>query len=200
MPDLPNAPIYQTSTSLSLPTSREMSSIPMNAQGELWEYPSPQQMFNAMARKGYEGTNPEDVPAMVAVHNWLNEGSWEQILNWEKKYFPYFATPTNSKRSSDNKTPHLVKFKGRPGQPTPKSYILYKIGQAPKAFDHHEWFVSTPDGGTRRYVIDYYGVDDLTFSVDVRPALDNFQSFKARAMRWADKVCTKIGGNEKKDS
>ena len=73
--------------------------------------------------------------------------------------------------------PHLVKFSGRPQRPTPKSYILYKIGWSPKAFDHHEWFVSTPEPGkTRRYVIDYYGVDDLTFSVDARPALDDFPS------------------------
>ena len=64
-----------------------MSSIPMNAQGEVWQYPSPQQMLNAMSRKGYDGTNPKDVPAMVAVHNWLNEGSWEEILKWEKQYF-----------------------------------------------------------------------------------------------------------------
>ena len=89
MPDLPNSSennlLYG---SVSLPTTRESSTIPMNADGELWQYPSPQQMLNAMARKGYEGTNPEDVPAMVAVHNWLNEGSWEQILEWEKKYFP----------------------------------------------------------------------------------------------------------------
>ena len=87
MPSLPNEPINAAGTAASLPTSREMSTIPMNPQGEVWQYPSPQQMLNAMSRKGYEGTNPEDVPAMVAVHNWLNEGSWEEILKWEKQYF-----------------------------------------------------------------------------------------------------------------
>lgn len=202
MPDLPNAPMYQTVSSAPLSTSREVSSIPMNAQGELWEYPSPQQMFNAMARKGYDGTNPQDVPAMVAIHNWLNEGSWEQILEWERKYFPYFTTPPLHDAGltfSDNKSPHLVKFKGRPGRPTPKSYILEKIGRAPKAFDHHEWFVSTPDGGTRRYVIDYYGVDELSFSVDVRPAVDDFQSFRARAQRLADEARTRCAKNNRKD-
>jgi cytochrome c heme-lyase len=89
MPNLPNAPIHTTADGAALPTSREASSIPMNAQGEVWQYPSPQQMLNAMSRKGYDGTNPEDVPAMVAVHNWLNEGSWEEILKWEKNYFGY---------------------------------------------------------------------------------------------------------------
>ena len=93
MPDLPNAPIHQTSITIALPTQREMSTIPMNAQGEVWEYSSPQQMLNAMTRNGYETRNPEDVPAMVAVHNFINEGSWEQILQWEKKYFPYSPRP-----------------------------------------------------------------------------------------------------------
>lgn len=89
MPDLPNSPGQHTN--VSLPTTREMSNIPMNTQGERWEYPSPQQMLNAMTRKGYETSNPEDVPAMVAVHNWINEGSWTEILKWEKKYFPYYS-------------------------------------------------------------------------------------------------------------
>jgi cytochrome c heme-lyase len=83
MPQLPN-----TASAAGLPTDREMSTIPMNERGQAWEYPSPQQMLNAMNRKGYETENPEDVPAMVAVHNFINEGSWAQILKWEKKYFP----------------------------------------------------------------------------------------------------------------
>jgi cytochrome c heme-lyase len=88
MPSLPNEPL-RPSERESLPTARETSSIPMNERGERWEYPSPQQMLNAMQRKGYDGTNPEDVPAMVAVHNWLNEGSWEEVLKWERKYFSF---------------------------------------------------------------------------------------------------------------
>ena len=41
-----------------LPTRRETSSIP-KAGGSLWEYPSPQQMYNAMRRKGFDDA-PED--------------------------------------------------------------------------------------------------------------------------------------------
>src|ERR1700694_1561816 len=74
MPNLPNAPIG-SSRGVVLPTEREMSTIPMNAKGENWEYPSPQQMLNAMARKGYDDTDAQDVPAMVSVHNWLNAES-----------------------------------------------------------------------------------------------------------------------------
>jgi Cytochrome c/c1 heme lyase len=72
------------------------------------------------------------------------------------------------------------------------------VGLSPKAFDHHEWYVSTPDGKTRRYVLDYYGVDDLTFSIDVRPAVDDFGSFKARMHKFAENMKSRIGG-EKKD-
>jgi len=100
---------------------------------------------------------------------------------------------------SENQEPHLVKFSGRPDRPTPKSSILYKLGRSPKAFDHHEWFISTPDGRTRRYVIDYYSVDELTFSIDVRPALDDLPSLKARTMKFAEDVKSKVIGNDKND-
>jgi cytochrome c heme-lyase len=94
----------------------------------------------------------------------------------------------------------LVKFNGRPQRPTPKSYILYMTGRSPKAFDHHEWFVSTQEEGrTRRYVIDYYGVGELTFSVDVRPALDDFASVRARTMKFTDDMKARIAGDKKSD-
>ena len=192
MPEIPNEPMLGNSVALG--TDREMSSIPMNDHGERWEYPSPQQMYNAISRKGYDG-HPDDVPAMVAVHNWLNEGCWQQILRWEKKHFPYDSS-TLLTDGWDNDEPYLVKFKGRPGNPTPKSYILQMTGQSPKAFDHHEWFISTVEGGMRRYVIDYYAVDELTFSVDARPALDDFASIRARAFEFAEKMKEKFAGSK----
>jgi hypothetical protein len=48
-------------------------------------------------------------------------------------------------------------------------------------------------------VIDYYAVDELTFSVDVRPALDDLSSMKARAMKFAENMKGKVMGNDKKD-
>jgi hypothetical protein len=54
-------------------------------------------------------------------------------------------------------------------------------------------------GKPRRYVIDYYSVDELTFSVDVRPALDDFSSIKARAIRFAENMKGKVVGNDGKD-
>lgn len=70
----------------------------------------------------------------------------------------------------------------------------------PKAFDHHEWLVSTGEpGGKRRYVLDYYGLDDLTFSVDARPALDNFGSLRARTLNLFDALKAKVSGEPQKD-
>jgi cytochrome c heme-lyase len=67
----------------SLPLSRETSSIPRGDTESNWEYPSPQQMYNAMLRKGYTDTPVDAVESMVAVHNFLNEGAWAEICEWE---------------------------------------------------------------------------------------------------------------------
>lgn len=48
-----------------------------------WEYPSPQQFYNALVRKGWE-TPEEHVETMVEIHNFLNEQAWEEVLDWEK--------------------------------------------------------------------------------------------------------------------
>jgi Cytochrome c/c1 heme lyase len=94
----------------------------------------------------------------------------------------------------------LIEFNGRPGKPTPKSAFLYWTGQMPQAFDHHEWFVSTGEPGRkRRYVVDYYALDDLTFSMDTRPAIDNFATLRARALDLFDSLKAKASGAEKKD-
>lgn len=73
---------------LALPTERTLSSIPKGtdpSSKEVWEYPSPQQMYNAMIRKG--GPAPEDaVESMVNIHNFLNEGAWAEILEWERRW------------------------------------------------------------------------------------------------------------------
>ena len=86
-----------------LPRERELSSIPkgrnkivIDSSGagvsgdddnvENWEYPSPQQMYNAMLRKGYTDTPEDAVESMVAVHNFLNEGAWAEIVEWERRF------------------------------------------------------------------------------------------------------------------
>ena len=70
----------------ALPTSREESTIPRGAGDGNWEYPSPQQMYNALLRKGYTDTDVTAVESMVAVHNFLNEGAWAEVVEWERRF------------------------------------------------------------------------------------------------------------------
>ncbi|KAH0390480.1 cytochrome c heme lyase, partial [Aureobasidium melanogenum] len=72
--------------SVDLPLEREASTIPRGDGQGMWEYPSPQQMYNAMLRKGYTDTPAEHVESMVAVHNFLNEGAWQEIVEWERRF------------------------------------------------------------------------------------------------------------------
>lgn len=82
---------------LDLPTDREVSSIPRPHRPEesasdnledrhsgRWEYPSPQQFYNALVRKGWE-TPEESIEMVVAIHNFLNERAWDEVMKWEKR-------------------------------------------------------------------------------------------------------------------
>ena len=87
MPSLPQTPLDPHTQSAPLPTDRTMSSIPCRAEdgkSQTWEYPSPQQFYNALVRKGWE-TPVEHVETMVDIHNFLNERAWEEVLRWEKR-------------------------------------------------------------------------------------------------------------------
>ena len=87
MPSLPQTPLDPHKQTAPLPTDRTMSSIPRNTEDgktQTWEYPSPQQFYNALVRKGWE-TPVEHVETMVDIHNFLNEQAWEEVLRWEKR-------------------------------------------------------------------------------------------------------------------
>jgi len=71
---------------VALPTEREPSTIPKGTGDGNWEYPSPQQMYNALLRKGYTDTDATAVESMVSVHNFLNEGAWAEIVEWERRF------------------------------------------------------------------------------------------------------------------
>lgn len=63
------------------------STIPKaGTEGETWHYPSPQRFFNAMKKKGYN-PNPEDMQAVVSIHNTVNEKCWREIMEYEKFHF-----------------------------------------------------------------------------------------------------------------
>jgi len=166
------------SQTLDLPTERTASSIPRDA-AERWEYPSPQQFYNALVRKGWE--TPEiEIETMVQIHNFLNEKAWEEVQKWEAQV------------NREEKL-QLVRFKGRPGELSPKARLCLFAGwllpdrfNDEPPFDRHDWIIRRPSTGEEvRYVIDYYGAPPLpdgspVFSLDVRPALDNFGSLSMR--------------------
>lgn len=84
MPSLPQIPLDNSD---QLPIERTLSSIPRPVDAgrkETWEYPSPQQFYNALVRKGWE-TPVEHVEMMVDIHNFLNERAWGEVLKWEKR-------------------------------------------------------------------------------------------------------------------
>ena len=153
----------------ALPTSREISSIPRGDVDSNWEYPSPQQMFNAMLRKGYDKTPEDAVEAMVAVHNFLNEGAWQEIEGWESRFSGglmkgwgacrrgeegYEAWKSVTEGRAEEGRPKLARFMGRPGDWTPKARMLGFVGglwpsQFPYVFSFSGFDSIFPFGDTR---------------------------------------------------
>ncbi|KAF2712095.1 cytochrome C1 heme lyase [Pleomassaria siparia CBS 279.74] len=228
--DLSNKPAENQSQ--SLPLSREASTIP-KGDGSLWEYPSPQQMYNAMLRKGYTDTPADAVESMVSIHNFLNEGAWAEIMGWERRFSrglkegyrvckrgeenangelgvdPSDPFDTTTWTAADVPPPKLLRFTGRPDEPTPKSQILQWLGWAWPAkyetsppFDRHDWFVERcGENGCEevRYVIDYYeGPEgengEPVFFLDVRPAIDSPRGVAERGIRWGTDVWWRASG------
>ena len=128
----------------ALPTSREESTIPKGSGDGTWEYPSPQQMYNALLRKGYTDTDVTAVESMVSVHNFLNEGAWAEIVGWEQRFSRGLYkgwqvcrrgeahTPEELERnwtpSEAEFEPSLIRFQGRPKDLTPKATMLQVLG------------------------------------------------------------------------
>jgi hypothetical protein len=172
-----------------LQTDRQVSSIPRggtaeeqaaaprhqdgSSQQQKWVYPSEQQLYNAMLRKGWSNVPAESIPTVLQIHNHINERTWTQIQEWEGR--------------GDLA---LAKFQGRPRDLSPKAFLcssLLRISEPP--FDRHDWYVQS--GGTvQRYVIDYYYVappfEDMPPIpyVDARPALDHPRAVYLRAKRF----------------
>lgn len=138
--------------------------------------------YNALHRKGkLEDVDESDMDSVVALHNNMNEKTWNKILEWES----VIGSSTSTTK------PKLLKFTGRPTDLSPKAWIKHKLLRHPMPFDRHDWTVLRDDGRTVRYVIDYYfdetrareeegtgmpALDDSgatpSLLVDVRPALD----------------------------
>ena len=123
---------------IALPTSRSTSSIPRGDVQGNWEYPSPQQMYNAMLRKGYDDTPEDAVESMVAVHNFLNEGAWTEIEGWEARFGRGLGYGWQACKNGEEafmqgawarEKPRLMRFMGRPGDMTPKARMLSVLGR-----------------------------------------------------------------------
>lgn len=182
-------PVYSQKPSKSqkepLPTNRTISTIPKADEDETvvinknWEYPSPQQFFNAVMKKGFTNTEEADVPAMVQIHNAVNERAWQEILEWEKN--------TGAETCGGVK---LVKFRGDSKILTPKARFMSFFGYS-RPFDTHFWTIDRC--GTKvDYVIDFYKgrqaessdprkIQMPSFYLDVRPL--GIEGFPARLKR-----------------
>ncbi|TIB69043.1 cytochrome c and c1 heme-lyase [Wallemia mellicola] len=150
--------------------SKEVSTIPKSSNNnDNWVYPSQLQFFEAMKRKGHN-PNPRDMNTIVPIHNAVNERAWMEIKKWEDG-------------KSDCEI-YLHSFKGRPQDRSPKAWIKTALGYTPP-FDRHDWIIDRC-GQRVRYVIDFYsgsnkmGLNTPSFYLDVRPALDDFDSLTQR--------------------
>lgn len=131
-----------------LPLERTISSIPRGDSDSNWEYPSPQQMYNAMLRKGFDDTPEDAIESMVAVHNFLNEGAWHEIEAWEERFSrglshgwqmcsmgeeeSEWRGASSTVAATDDQAklkPKLIRFQGRPNEITPKARMWAFMGK-----------------------------------------------------------------------
>lgn len=181
------------SQTIDLSTNRVPSSIPKaGTDKDTWLYPSPQMFWNALVRKNKtDDASEEYMDTVVAIHNNMNENTWQQVLAWEELH-------TEEVRGIEGGEPKLLRFLGRPDELSPKARLRMFLGQ-PAPFDRHDWYVDRA-GKIVRYVIDYYHVEEAveldrkpqhlkdskslqSIKVDVRPALDSLESIFDRMIK-----------------
>jgi len=170
-----------------------------------WVYPSEQQVFNAMKRKGWDGIEEESIPSFLQIHNFVNERSWRLLCEWENDYNGNGNGGRGGGSSGDDGNGEdeikLVRFEGRPTDMTPKAFLLSTFGLQPKPFDRHDWYIDNGTDHSKRYVLDFYMRGDEAndnnndgrsggsssmlprVDIDVRPALDTPQAFIQRGQR-----------------
>lgn len=131
---------------------------------------------------------------VIAIHNNMNENTWNQVLEWEKLV-------NDPEKAAPGRESKLLKFCGRPDEYSPKARLKMLFGH-PAPFDRHDWTIDR-GGKEVRYIIDYYHDESAvqkdktpvhmkdpasmqSIKVDVRPALDSVGSIFARIvlMPW----------------
>ncbi|RDB20994.1 Cytochrome c1 heme lyase [Hypsizygus marmoreus] len=181
------------SSKAPLSSERETSSIPRPADGN-WVYPSEAQFFAAMARKNH---NPQaaDMKTIVPIHNAVNERAWVEVMKWE--------AGRGGEACGGVK---LVNFQGKPNERSLRARWKMLLGYS-APFDRHDWVVDRC-GIRTRYIIDFYTghsqgapSNNLSFFLDVRPALDNWEGVKMRAEnflgRWFGKLSSDTASSAK---
>nr|CAD7589661.1 unnamed protein product [Timema genevievae] len=167
----------------SLPTKRELSTIPKAGTDEVWVYPSQQMFWNAMLRKGWRWKDSDiaqkDMDDIIRIHNANNEEAWHEVLKWEALH---------AKECAD---PRLKRFGGKATEYSPRARIRHWMGYE-LPFDRHDWVVDRC-GKEVRYIIDYYDgpihPGSYSFAIlDVRPAMDSWENcwdrMKVAYWRW----------------
>lgn len=106
-------------------------------------------MYNALLRKGYADTDPTAVEAMVSVHNFLNEGAWAEVTEWERRFAGgllkgweackrgeagSMAGASIGANVDEVPQPRLVRFQGRPQEMTPKAALFQLLGKVHPKF------------------------------------------------------------------
>jgi cytochrome c heme-lyase len=158
----------------ALSTHRVSSTIPKGGgsdngeEEKTWTYPSPQQFYNALVRKGKmkqpradlddgeEEATEHDMESVVALHNNMNEKTWKKIVEWERHINANNDSGDTTSTTSAPPLPKLLKFEGRPHDLSPKGYIKHYLLGHPLPYDRHDWIILRNDGTTVRYVMDYY--------------------------------------------
>ena len=98
-------PVVHTDGAKAPPAAPEATADDANAEN--WVYPSPQQFYNALARKGKEAPE-ESIEVMVQIHNFLNERAWDEVRRWEDRRNP-------------GERIELARFEGRPQDLSPRA-------------------------------------------------------------------------------
>ncbi|KAI4255583.1 MAG: hypothetical protein L6R42_006659 [Xanthoria sp. 1 TBL-2021] len=168
------APATTTPDPRSMPSSEGAEEKAGN-----WIYPSEKMFFDAMKRKSFS-PDQKDMPAIVPIHNAVNERAWSMIKTWESSSVRLKAL------NAPCGGPKLRSFSGDAAKLSPKARVLGWVGyQAP--FDRHDWVVERCEGGgSVEYVIDFYKGrgDGLAFYLDVRPKLNTWEGCRMRMGSW----------------
>ncbi|CAE8614795.1 unnamed protein product [Polarella glacialis] len=112
---------------------------------------------------------------VIAIHNAVNEKTWQEILRYEKLHAQACLDPK------------LIRFLGRPGELSPKAQLTSFFGRT-LPFDRHDWHVDRC-GTPVRYVVDFYDgkqspIHPVSIHVDARPEV-SWGGLRDRFRLWA---------------